>query len=60
MMNEAQDFQAEFRVLPQRQEVRWLALHAKVIRDEQERAVRTIGVLYDITSRKQMEADCAG
>ena len=29
VMNEAQDFQAEFRVLPQRQEVRWLALHAQ-------------------------------
>ncbi len=61
VMNEAQDFQAEFRVLPHRQEprgeVRWLALHAKVIRDEQERAVRTIGVVYDITQRKQMEAE---
>ena len=61
VMNEAQDFQAEFRVLRHRQkphgEVRWLALHAKVIRDEQERAVRTIGVLYDITPRQQMEAE---
>jgi PAS domain S-box-containing protein len=61
VMNEAQDFQAEFRVLPHRQEprseVRWLALHAQVIRDEQERAVRTIGVLYDITPRKQMEVE---
>ncbi len=61
VMNEAKDFQAEFRILPHRQEPRgelkWLALHAKVIRDEQERAVRTIGVLYDITPRKQMEAE---
>lgn len=61
VMNEAKDFQAEFRVLPHRQEPRgevtWLALHAKVIRDEQERAVRTIGVIYDITPRKQMEAE---
>jgi PAS domain S-box-containing protein len=61
VMNEAQDFQAEFRVLRHRQEPRsdvaWLALHAQVIRDEQERPVRTIGVLYDITQRKQMEAD---
>jgi PAS domain S-box-containing protein len=61
VLNEAKDFQVEFRILPHRQEprgeVRWLALHAKVIRDEQERAVRTIGVLYDITPRKQMEAE---
>jgi PAS domain S-box-containing protein len=61
VLNEAKDFQVEFRVLPHRQEprseVRWLALHAKVIRDGQERAVRTIGVLYDITPRKQMEAE---
>jgi PAS domain S-box-containing protein len=61
VLNEAKDFQAEFRILTHRQEprgeVRWLALHAKVIRDEQERAVRTIGVLYDATPRKQMEAE---
>jgi PAS domain S-box-containing protein len=61
VMNEGKDFQAEFRVLPQRQElrgeVRWLALHARVIRDEQERAVRTIGVIFDITPRKQMVAE---
>ncbi len=61
VMNEAQDFQAEFRVLRHREtphnDIAWLVLHAQVIRDEQQRAVRTIGVLYDITSRKEMEAE---
>ncbi len=61
VMNEAKDFQVEFRVLRHREKPRgdiaWLALHAQVIRDEHQRAVRTIGVVYDVTPRKQMEAE---
>jgi PAS domain S-box-containing protein len=61
VMNEATDFQAEFRVLCPRHEPRcevvWLALHARVVRDAQERAVRAIGVVYDVTARRQMEAE---
>ncbi len=60
-INRVTDFQAEFRVIRQRQEPRenvaWLALHAKVIRDDRGQPLRTIGVMYDITSRRQMEAE---
>ena len=59
--NAGKDFQAEFRVIRDRQaprgSVAWLALHAQVIRDAQGQPLRTIGVLYDITARKQMEAE---
>lgn len=36
-------------------EIPWLASHAKAIRDEHGQTVRMIGVMYDITKRKQME-----
>jgi PAS domain S-box-containing protein len=61
---EAGDFRAEFRVVHNRAEARgeilWLAAHSKVIRDAQGRGVRMIGVLYDITPRKQMEEQLRG
>ncbi|MBM4028460.1 MAG: response regulator [Planctomycetes bacterium] len=61
VLTEHTQFDAEFRVLRQRQEPRgeiaWLASHAQVIRDEQGLAIRIIGVMYDITSRKQTEAE---
>ncbi len=56
---ESADFQVDFRVLHNWQDARgeivWLASRGRVIRDEQGRGVRMIGVLYDITQRKQME-----
>jgi PAS domain S-box-containing protein len=56
---EPADFQVDFRVRRHRQDVRaeiaWLTSRGRVIRDEQGRAVRVIGVLYDVTQRKQME-----
>ena len=52
-----EDFQAEFRVVHQGGEILWLALHGRVLRDEQGRAVRMMGVMYDITQRKHMEDD---
>jgi len=52
-----EDFQAEFRVVPPNQEPLWLASCGKVIRDEAGRAVRMIGILYDVTPRKQLEAE---
>jgi PAS domain S-box-containing protein len=59
-MADQKDFEVEFRVVRSRQscgEVTWLASHAKVVYDERGRAVRVIGVMYDITRRKQMEAE---
>lgn len=58
------DLQAEFRVIRGLEkahgEVVWLALRGKVIRDERGRPVRMLGVLYDVTDRKQMEAELLG
>ena len=53
------DFQAEFRVVHHgentTEEILWLASSCKIIRDEQDRATRLIGVMYDVSPRKQME-----
>jgi len=55
------DLQAEFRVLHRpaelRGEILWLALRSQILRDGQGEPVRLIGVLYDVTERKQMEAE---
>jgi PAS domain S-box-containing protein len=51
------DFHAEFRVNRPGGEILWLISRGKVIRDEQGQAIRMLGVMYDITQRKQMEAD---
>jgi PAS domain S-box-containing protein len=50
-------YRAEFRVNHAGGETLWLVSQGKVIREEQGQAVRMMGVLYDITQRKQMEAD---
>ncbi len=52
-----EDYRAEFRVSRAHGETPWLVSQGKVIRDEQGQAVRMMGVMYDITQRKQMEAD---
>jgi PAS domain S-box-containing protein len=51
------DFQAEFRVARSDGPTSWLTLRGKVIRDSPGRAVRMMGVIYDIAHRKQLEAD---
>jgi len=60
-MTDQEDFEVEFRVLHHRDqpgaEIAWLASRAKVVYDERGRAVRVIGVMYDVTRRKQMEAE---
>jgi len=60
-MTEQRDFEVEFRVLRYRGQPRggtaWVASHAKVVYDDRGRAVRVIGVMYDVTQRKQMEAE---
>ncbi len=50
-----EDLQAEFRAVHSNGEVLWLSSRGKVICDNAGRAVRVLGVLYDITQRKQME-----
>ncbi len=60
-VNERKDLDVEFRILRSGQEPRgamaWLAFHATVVQDEQGQALRMIGVMYDITPRKQMEEE---
>ncbi len=55
------DFRTEFRILhditePQG-EVRWLSSQGIVIRNKEGRPERVMGMLYDITQRRQMEAE---
>ncbi|MDI6448971.1 response regulator [Anaerobaca lacustris] len=52
----AGDFEAEFRIVGPDERTVWLASRGKVIRDEEGRGVRVLGVLYDVTQRKGMEA----
>jgi PAS domain S-box-containing protein len=52
-----ESFRAEFRVRHADGKILWVALHGRVIRGEQERAVRIMGVMYDITQRKGTEAE---
>jgi PAS domain S-box-containing protein len=60
-LNDRPDLEIEVRVLRHRQEPRgeisWLACRAQVICDAQGQATRIIGVMYDVTARKQMEAE---
>ncbi len=52
-----ESFRAEFRVRHSDGMILWVALHGRVIRGEQERAIRIMGVMYDVTQRKQTEAE---
>lgn len=56
---EQTNLEVEFRVFRQPQdprgEISWLASHAKAIGNDQGQTVRIIGVMYDITRRRQME-----
>ncbi len=53
----AGDFQIEFRVVRPDRKITWLASRGRVIRNEPNQGVRMIGVLYDVTRRKEMEAE---
>ena len=54
------DFRTEFRIICGREEpraeIRWLSSQGMLVRDEAGRPLRALGILYDITQRKQMEA----
>ena len=54
-MAEGEEFQAEFRMLRTHTDPIWVASRGRIIRDESGKAVRMLGVLFDITPRKQME-----
>ena len=45
-------YQADYRVLQHRSEVRWLAVRGRVLTDEVGRPVRMLGVTLDITDRR--------
>ncbi|MBP0018511.1 MAG: PAS domain-containing protein [Cyanobacteria bacterium SBLK] len=51
------DFHTEFRVVWPDGQIRFIEAHAIVLRDESGRARRTIGVNWDISDRKQAEAE---
>lgn len=50
-------FQAEFRVVHPDGAVHWLAGEGATVTDDHHRPVRMIGINYDITERKQAEAE---
>jgi PAS domain S-box-containing protein len=55
LLRDGTDFNFEYRIeLPEEGE-RWLAAVGRVVRDEQSRPVRLIGINSDITSRKRSE-----
>ncbi len=49
----------EFRVVRPTNEIRWISMRARVIRDASGRAVRMLGASIDITERKSIEAKLA-
>ncbi len=50
-------YQSEFRISGRRSEVRWMASVAKLVRDESGKPIRLLGLMRDITQRKQAESD---
>ncbi len=51
------DFRTEFRIVCGREEPRWLSSRGMLVRDKDGRPLRVLGILYDVTQRKQMEAE---
>jgi len=50
-----EDYNREFRIILPDGRYRWLLGHGRVIRDENNQAVRIVGVNYDVTERRQAE-----
>lgn len=57
VLGQAGSFQAEFRIIQPNGRIRWLASKGMVVPARQDQAARMIGVNFDITSRKQAEAE---
>jgi PAS domain S-box-containing protein len=55
VLAEGIEFSQEFRVIRADDAIRWLVSQGQVIRDEQGRAIRFLGVNIDITDRKRSE-----
>jgi PAS domain S-box-containing protein len=51
------DYNDEFRIIREDQEVRWLAAVGQIYRDNEGKPLMVIGVNYDITERKHMEEE---
>lgn len=49
------EFSIQFRIVPPDGSIRWIESHSTCRRDEQGRALRLIGVLADVTDRKNSE-----
>jgi PAS domain S-box-containing protein len=49
------EYDTEFRIIRPDGEIRWIRAHGRVIRNQEGKPVRMIGVNYDITARKQAE-----
>ncbi len=54
-MEHGGDYQAEFRVLSQNDQIRWLEARGRFERDGEGRSIRSYGVMMDITERKLAE-----
>ncbi len=50
------DYQAEFRVLGQKDQIRWLEARGRFERDNEGRPIRCYGVMMDVDERKRAEA----
>lgn len=50
-------FSSEFRILAPDGTIRWLSGQGATVADEQGQVVRMVGINYDITERKRVEAD---
>lgn len=55
--NTESPFEAEFRGLTESDQVCWLLMRGKALRDEQGRAVRLSGSITDVTDRKRQQAN---
>jgi PAS domain S-box-containing protein len=54
-LEEGAPYRLEFRTIRPSGEIRWLSTSARVVRDEQGRSIRVLGVTLDITERKAAE-----
>lgn len=53
---EGEDYEIEYRIRRPDGEVRWLSARGRVLRDEEGRATRVLGVCSDVTQRRKAES----
>ncbi len=56
-LNEGTEFNSEFRIIRPNQAIRYLGFRGRVYRDDIDQPIRMTGVCWDITDRKQADAD---